>query len=172
MSTHTIVLMRHGPAEEREAWAGKPDSERPLTPEGEKRVRKIARAMDRLGLEIARIWSSSYERALETAKLVREHGAYDVPLEVSSVLTPEQDPGAALDKLLPEDAEGCSLWVGHEPNLSLVIERVAFRGRASGSFSLRKGGLCCLEVVKEKGRVSGELRWLLTPKLLVRIGDA
>ena len=113
MPEHTIVLMRHGQAEEREAWAGKPDAERPLTPEGEKKVRKIARAMDRLGLDFARIWSSPYERALKTANLLREHGTYDVPLETSPTLTPEQDPGAALDKLLPDSAEGCSLWVGH-----------------------------------------------------------
>src|SRR5438045_3501897 len=48
-TSHELYLIRHGVAEERsEAWPD--DTKRPLTSEGMSRLRRSARALDRLGI--------------------------------------------------------------------------------------------------------------------------
>ncbi len=169
MPTCKIVLLRHGIAEERETWKDRPDADRPLTPEGEKKLRRVAKAMRRLELDFDRIVSSPYERALRTAKIVREVAPFGAPLEVSPALVPDAEPGRALDEIAGEGAKGWHLWVGHEPHLSRLIERVAFAGRTPSGFEMRKGGLCCIAIEREASRIRGEFRWLLPPRLLFRI---
>lgn len=170
MTTFTLVLLRHGIAEERQTWKGA-DAERPLTSAGVKRVRRAARAFERLGLEFEAIWSSPYERALATARLVGEHRPYKhAPLDSSETLTPDQDPHKALETLLDRVAEDAVvLWVGHEPHLGRTVERLALGGRPTGRFALRKGGACALEITRRGEQWSGELLWMLSPRLLTRI---
>ena len=63
------VLLRHGIAVERDEWAG-PDSDRPLTERGAKRVAQVAAGLNRLDVQPTHVLSSPLIRAIETAKIM------------------------------------------------------------------------------------------------------
>src|SRR4051812_38464819 len=65
-----IYILRHAIAKSRENWRGKPDSERPLTTKGEKKMTGEARAMRAAGLKFDLIVSSPFARASRTAEIV------------------------------------------------------------------------------------------------------
>ena len=69
-----LYLLRHAIAVEREHFCGE-DRERPLTPAGIKKMRRIARGMKAMKLSFDLILTSPYERAKDTAALVAERGA-------------------------------------------------------------------------------------------------
>ena len=88
---------------------------------------------------------------------------------MTSALAGGQDPAAAVQALLHDPNGGCDLWVGHEPQLSLLVGMLAFGGSPPLSFALRKGGLCRIDVERTKRGLRGELRWLIPPKLLLKV---
>src|SRR5260221_9954439 len=65
-----LYILRHGPALDRADWKASKDHDRPLTDEGRKTTRRIAKALFALDLEFDRILSSPYVRAKDTAKIV------------------------------------------------------------------------------------------------------
>jgi len=159
-----LYLLRHGIAVEPGSPGYAKDSDRPLTPEGERKLQLIAEAMQALDLSFDLILSSPYLRARQTAELVAEvlHARKNIEFSDSLI------PGGSTDKLVellnrlkprPENV----LLVGHEPYLSGLVSRLVAGGE-SFSVVLKKGGLCKLATDSlEHGRCAA-LEWLLTPK--------
>lgn len=109
-----LYLMRHGIAE---AWASS-DASRALTPEGEKRVRAIARA---LVLEKdwplpAKIISSDLKRAKETARIVQE------VLDIKDLKEVHVDQVLTWPGMRAYIQDEPVLFVGHQPSLAHIIE--------------------------------------------------
>ena len=69
-----LLVIRHAIAMEREEWAksGRPDSDRPLTDTGRRRMRKNARGLQRISPHPNLIASSPWLRAADTARVVAE----------------------------------------------------------------------------------------------------
>src|SRR5947209_13148449 len=64
-----LYLVRHGVAEERgEKWPD--DTKRPLTADGVERMRKAARGLERLDVQLDVILSSPLVRARQTAEIL------------------------------------------------------------------------------------------------------
>ena len=165
-----LYILRHGLAMDRTDWTRRDDSERPLTAEGRKKTRRIARAMLKLDLQFDWIISSPYARAKETAEIVAEVLKPKRPLELRHELTPD---GSAKDlaKLLssrPKSAQRF-LIVGHEPDLSQFIS-VLLTGKPVSRVVMKKGGLCKLQIDQFRWGGCAVLEWLLTPGQLTRIG--
>ena len=117
-----LFLLRHGIAVERGIPGYSRDSDRPLTPKGERRLANIADAMEAMGLTFDLILSSPYVRARQTAEIVTDALGLKQKLEFSEALTPDGDAKtliAELNKLGPEP--GNVLLVGHEPFLSALV---------------------------------------------------
>ena len=165
-----LYILRHGLAMDRADWTRRDDSDRPLTTEGRKKTRRIAKTMLKLDLQFDWILSSPYARAKETAEIVAEILRSKRQLEFRCELTPE---GSAkeLAKLIiarPETVERV-LLVGHEPDLSRFIS-VLLTGKPVSRVVLKKGGLCKLQISRFRWGACAVLEWLLTPGQLVRIG--
>ena len=164
-----LVLLRHGPAEEREAWSGKNDLQRPLTEKGVRRVRQVARGLAKLRVAPERILTSPAVRALHTARLVAEM------LELEPARIHEEQ--ALLPEASPEDLLGvlasleCAevLCVGHEPHLDEVLAALLGLRHGRGSLALKKAGAALLRV-HDIERGDAELRAWLSPAMLRRIG--
>src|ERR671919_225103 len=60
------------------------------------------------------------------------------------------------------------LMVGHEPFLSSFISEIAF-GNPSGNLVLKKGGFVRLQVLSNFPKMTAELCWLLSPRLMRRL---
>jgi phosphohistidine phosphatase len=159
-----LFLLRHGIAVERGTPGCEQDADRPLTPKGERRLGRIADAMEAMGLTFDLILSSPYVRARQTAEIVVDELGLKKKLEFSETLTPDGDAKAliaALNKLDPRPEN--VLLVGHEPYLSGLISMLA-SGDPDLPIDFKKGGLCKLEVESLRYGRCATLAWLLTPR--------
>jgi phosphohistidine phosphatase len=163
-----LLLIRHGIAEHREAFAktGQDDALRPLTLVGRQQMRQAAQGLRTIARKIDVLASSPFVRARETADVIMDE--YDLPdIVVEGALVPDARPSRFLDWLGSREGE-CIAAVGHEPDLSrLACWFVA--GAAEPWIELKKGGVCALQF---SGRVRpGEamLQWVLTPAQLRRL---
>jgi phosphohistidine phosphatase SixA len=60
--------------------------------------------------------------------------------------------------------------VGHEPSLGTLVGLLAAEN-GKIDVTLKKGGVCCLSVDDLHHEHHATLEWLLTPGILVEIGD-
>jgi len=147
-----LYFLRHGEAD----WPGwdKPDDERPLTKPGKKEIKKLAKFLTRLDVDLDEILTSPLPRAAQTADVVAKHYRLDARREQSL------EPGFGLHDLerLLENRYGLSLMiVGHEPDFTEVISHLT-----DGQVKLSKGGLALIDL--DPGRMKGRLLWLFPPK--------
>ena len=112
-----ILVVRHGPAGDREEWerTGKDDSLRPLPPEGKKEVRKAAAGLARLIPSLDLIATSPWTRAAQTAEIVNRE--YGVDVEEVEELTSEHSPEDLRPWLDKQGDRETVAVVGHEPHL-------------------------------------------------------
>src|SRR3954464_6108634 len=96
-----LYLLRHGLAKKREDWAGKKDSDRPLTGRGEKRMGIEARALKKSGISFDLILSSPFVRARRTAEIVAQTLGVGGKLNLTASLTPRVSPRRFLQELVP-----------------------------------------------------------------------
>ena len=162
-----VYVLRHGIAVNPGTPGYADDSRRPLTEDGRKKMRRIARAMRSMKLEIGLIFSSPFLRAKETAEIVQK--AYDkkIPLRFSVKL----EPGATSSKLIQElyrvlKKKKNVLLVGHEPFLSSFISKL-IAGSSKCRIELKKGGLCKISADHLALGRRAQLEWLLTPSQLM-----
>lgn len=162
-----VLLLRHGIAEDRLAYAatGESDLGRPLTPEGRRKLRRSAAALAELVPELALLATSPAERCRETASLVAK--AFPASLAVSELteLAPDGSSAGVLRFLQNQKALAAVACVGHEPNLSQLAAAL-LTGEERPLLELRKGGACLIDL---PGRIvpgAGLLLWHLTPRQL------
>jgi phosphohistidine phosphatase len=161
-----IYFLRHGEAGQRVPVAER-DLERALTAAGKKEIEEIGEAMAELGYEFDVIASSPLKRAKDTASIVNKALKRKSSVEEWAELSPEGDRGALYKRLAKIKPGSVVLCVGHEPYLTAAIGEIAGTGNGESPglrIALKKGGLARLSVAGFSPRISGELRWLLTPK--------
>ncbi len=161
-----LYILRHGIAVERGAPGYAKDADRPLTSEGERKLRAIGEAMQKLELSFDLILSSPYVRARQTAEIVADVLKARKKVEYSDSLVPDGSTRELVESLIrlrpvPEDI----MLVGHEPYLSGLVSLLV-SGKEGLTVVLKKGGLCKLTVESLKHGRCAALEWLLTPKQL------
>ena len=158
------VLIRHGIAVEREEWDG-PDSDRPLTERGTKRVSQVAAGLKWLEVQPTYIFSSPLVRALETADILQ--ASMSIPSAIKRVdeLLPDANPERLLALFRDLPPECCALCVGHEPHLGSAAS-VMLTGKPSTAFSFKKAGACLIEMPVPAKPGRGTLRWWMGPAQL------
>ena len=162
-----IYILRHGLADKGDASTLRTDRRRPLTDEGEKKVRKIAKAMKAMELSFDLVLSSPFLRAKQTADVVVEVLKARQHLELAEELAVGANPKRILERLARRKppAENV-LLVGHEPSLSSLLS-LLLSGSPALRVELKKGGLAKLSVPSLKPGVHATLEWLLTPRQLM-----
>jgi phosphohistidine phosphatase len=166
-----LFLLRHGIAAEPASLGSQQDAVRPLTEEGERKIKSVARALRALDLSFDLILSSPYLRALETARIVARQLELSKRLEITGVLKPEGSFRELIDLL---ETQRCSsvLLVGHEPFLS-GLTSFLLTGRTTFEITMKKGGLAKLTAQKLKYGRCASLEWLLTARhMALMSGDA
>lgn len=163
-----LYLLRHAIAVDPQDFPGD-DSERPLTPEGVRKMRLITKGLEAIGLSFDLIFTSPFRRAQDTAAIVASHFSVRRRLRLTATLKPRGSKRALIEEIaaLNEHANGVVL-VGHEPYLSTLAAILVF-GRAAMGLNLKKGGLCKLSIDRIRYGRCAELDWILTPRQLIAL---
>ncbi len=164
-----LFFLRHAKAEERDAAKFPDDTLRPLTPEGEKRMRRGAKAMREMEMSFDLILASPWLRARRTAEIAAEVLGVERKMRFSDALKGDAAPELIVAELRGRHRHlGSVLLVGHEPHLSSVISLLLI-GNDSLPLNFRKGGLCKLFVDWSGKKQSAALEWVLTSKQLEQL---
>lgn len=161
-----LLILRHAPAWDREEFArkGKPDSSRPLTKEGIRKMRAAAAGLRAVSPRPALIVSSPLVRARQTADIAaRAFG--DIRVIRRAEFAPEAPPDSAAAWLRARREKVLAV-VGHEPHLSLLIAHLCAGDDARPFTALKKGGACLLEWTER----AATILWLLQPRELRELG--
>jgi phosphohistidine phosphatase len=163
-----LFLLRHAKAQPRSPkW--RPDSKRPLTPEGESSMFEVARGIKALDVSFDVILTSPYVRALRTAEILAEVYESEKLFETAR-LAPEAGAKEILDEVNENfSAAGEIVLVGHEPFMSRLISTL-LTGEDGMAIEFKKAGFCKLTIEKLVFGKCACLNWLLTPRQLARLG--
>ena len=159
---YEIYLIRHGLAEERgDSWPD--DAKRPLTDEGISRMRKSVRGLSRLGVTLDVVLTSPLVRARQTAEIVAAGVSPRPSLISAESLAPDGSFAAVVADLEKHVRKGRIALVGHEPGIGELAARLIGSRHA---IEFKKGAVCRVDVEALPPSGPGDLRWLLTPKIL------
>ena len=165
-----LYLLRHGDAGKRMAVAaGGNTGDLPLTIVGREEIAVIARSVKALNLRFSAIATSPLKRAVQTAKIIAKVLAIEDRISIWNDLVPEGDRSKLYNRLNRYTRESSVLIIGHEPYLSNMMYDMIFqknRVNQLGRINLKKAGLAKIRVISLTPNISGELRWLLTPRIL------
>lgn len=164
-----LLVVRHAAAEDKDAFArtGESDDLRPLTAEGKRGMREIARGLRSVAPEIDVLATSPLLRAVQTAEIVGAE--YDRKYVVIEALRPEAPYRDVSQWTERHGGSDVIAVVGHEPHLSGLVSWL-LSGATESFLDLKKGGACLLEIESRPGPGSGLLLWALAPKHLRAIG--
>lgn len=159
-----VFLVRHAIAYERNRARWPKDALRPLTAEGRRKFGKAARGLAHCLPSAARVLTSPYVRARDTAailtKVARLALAVECPELASSAST------SKVFELLRSRTEKAVVLVGHEPNLSSLLSAALAGEHVRLKIAFKKGGAACLRF--ENGITPGRaiLLWMMPPRVL------
>ncbi len=159
---YEIYLIRHGIAEDRgEKWPD--DSKRPLTDEGMARMRKSVRGLSRLGVSLDVVLTSPLVRARQTAEIVVAGISPRPSLITSDALAPGGSFPALVADLEKHVKKTRIGLVGHEPHIGEFASRLIGSRHA---IEFKKGAVCRIDLASLPPSGPGDLRWLLTPRIM------
>lgn len=160
-----LFILRHGEAGQRVS-AGRGDFQRSLTTAGQNEVSDIAKSLKELGTKFDVVITSPLKRAHQTAAIVAKTLKIEKKMQDWAELSPEGNRLDLYNKLSQLKQQSSVLVVGHEPYLSKMVSEIIFDGNNGGRIDLKKTGLARIRIISSTPKFQGELRWLLTPKLL------
>ncbi len=161
-----LYLLRHGIAVPH-GTPDLPDDERPLTSQGEKGVRKVARGLRRMGVKLDRIVTSPLPRALRTAEIVADVMEMTDAPEIADALSADRDATSIRDWVTAR-TESQLMLVGHNPSLTNLVGLLITGSQGPALCELRKAGVAALCATTEGGM---RLDWLARPRLFQRLAD-
>ena len=160
-----LYLIRHGVAAERgDAWPD--DAKRPLTDEGIDKLRKSAQGLERLGVSFEVLLTSPFVRARQTAEVIAGELHPRPHIVAADSLVPGGTYQSVMADLEKHARRARVALVGHEPGIGELAARLIGTRHA---IEFKKGAICRIDVDQLPPSASGDLRWLLTPKILRRL---
>ena len=162
---YELYLIRHGIAEERgDAWPD--DTKRPLTEEGISRLRKCARALERLGVSFDVVLTSPLVRTHQTAEIVASVYSPKPPIVNVDALAPGGSSSTVIAELEKHAKKTRIAIVGHEPDIGELAAKLA---GMRVDLEFKKGAIARIDVEALPPKGPGMLRWFVPPKFLRNI---
>lgn len=153
-----LYFFRHGHAEDAQG----PDFDdfaRKLTDKGVERTQAAGRALHKLGVKPARIYTSPRLRARETADILASSLGVtpEARDEVNFGFNPHLLPALINDAT----NDTAVMFVGHEPDLSITVASLV----GGAEIEMKKGGVARVDLLA-RTPLRGVLLWVLTPRIL------
>jgi phosphohistidine phosphatase len=155
-------FLRHGLAVDAGECSGT-DFDRPLTGEGQERLKLAAKTLAALQPKIDVIVTSPLVRAKQTATIMAKR------LKLQDRLVEDERLGGGFglsylaEVLAEHSTAGAIMLVGHEPGISRTVGQIVGGAR----IDFKPGTLACVNV-PDPATLEGELLWLVTAKILAQ----
>jgi phosphohistidine phosphatase len=163
-----LYIVRHGIAIDREDPKSPPEAERYLTEEGIEKTKQVAKGVAALGISADLLVSSPYVRAMQTAEIFASALEYaKQKISKSEALLPGAEPGAFFRELVKQKDASSVFCFGHAPHVDELLATAV--GVKHPITEMKKAGVALVEL-KRVSPPSGQLIWLITPKLLRKSG--
>ncbi len=159
-----LILLRHGPAGERDPLRWSDDRDRPLTENGIERTRLAIRGILKLEQRLTLVLTSPLARAAQSAALLVETAGIKGGPEALESLVPGGSWRKTMTTLAAMPADGVVALVGHEPDLGKLAGVLLFG--APCALPLKKAGACSIDFDSKAAAGAGILRWFLPPRAL------
>jgi phosphohistidine phosphatase len=153
-------FLRHGPAVDAAQWSGS-DYDRPLSAEGQERMKRAAKTIAALHLEIDVIVTSPRVRAKQTASIVAKRMKAAERVVEDARLADDFGLRELAAILADHPEAGEVMLVGHEPGMSRTVGAVV----GGASIEFKTGTLACVNL-PNPASLAGNLLWLVPPKIL------
>jgi phosphohistidine phosphatase len=163
-----LYLVRHGIAFDQDPSRWPDDSQRPLTPKGEKRMAATARGLRRLVGSVDVVLSSPWPRAWVTAEILHAKAGWPTP-QSSEALESGRPVTEVLQALQPHAGARSVALVGHEPSLHELASYLLTAELGHARLVLKKGGIARLQSDDGLRPGAARLVWLLAPKILTAL---
>lgn len=158
-----LLLIRHAQAADPDAARYHDDTQRPLAPKGKKIQRRMSRELGKRKLVPARVLSSPWKRAWQTARILRDELGLPRKARVACPALAAPPDLAALAAQVGEVAPGATIaLVGHEPWMSELAALLLTGKRAGLRIDFPKSGIMGIEI-ETIAAGGGELRFFTTP---------
>ena len=184
-----LYLLRHGESAKNagQGRGSKSSNRNPeLTENGKKEITRIAKSIKRFKIAFDTILTSPLNSAAQTAKIISSTFKMKGNIVNCDELLPEGNSLELYNRLQHFALESSILIVGHEPYLTNIIDDIISHQRSKGSprrsvtnrtrmkgitriersIVVKKGGLAKIRIISTTPELRGELRWLLTPRIL------
>lgn len=162
-----LFILRHGEAGQRSPSS---DKIRPLTSAGKAEIFEIAKALKTIGLKFDLVVTSPLKRAYDTAMIVSDVFNIGSKVQVWNELAPEGKRSEVYRKISTIREEYSVLIVGHQPLLGEMVNEIIHKSKSSPcNFLLKKGGVVRIRLLRKSNIPKGELKWLLSPRILRNI---
>jgi phosphohistidine phosphatase len=166
-----LFLIRHAIAEDREDFkkTGLPDSQRPLTKEGQRKMYKIAEKLFLLEPQIEEFYQSPLLRSQQTVQALQKFYTR-ASIQTLNSLDPETPVENLMNDLQRLSLDKDRALVGHEDHISQFFAYLItgqFNTQSKNrAFAFKKGGIACLEYKKARAG-QFQLKWFVTPKIFL-----
>ena len=161
-----LYLVRHAVAFDYDPSQWPDDSQRPLTPEGQKRFKRAARGLKGLVPSVDVVLSSPWVRAWQTAEVLESEAGWPPPVASEALAATGRAPAEVLQALQPFTGSNAIALVGHEPSLHELASYLLTGDTAHAQIEMKKGAVARLEVGEGLRPGAGRLLWLLPPRVL------
>jgi len=171
-----LFILRHGETSKRLSRSGGLD--RPLTYTGTSDIKNIANSIKKLRIKIDLIVTSPISSCKETGEIINDMFEKRIPIIFCNDLKPEGEILDFYNKISKYKDRSSFLVVGHEPYLSSMIndiisnndtDRNNNKNHNNNNIILKKAGLSRIKITSTVPKFKGELRWLLTPRILKKL---
>jgi phosphohistidine phosphatase len=166
-----LFILRHGETSKRLSRSGGLD--RPLTYTGTADIKNIANSIKKLRIKIDLIVTSPISSCKQTGEIINDMFKKRIPIIFCNDLKPEGEILDFYNKISKYKDRSSILIVGHEPYLSGMINDIIsndnYNKNHNNNIILKKAGLSRIKITSTVPKFKGELRWLLTPRILKKL---
>ena len=169
-----LFILRHGETSKRLSRSGGLD--RPLTYTGTADIKNIANSIKKLRIKIDLIVTSPISSCKQTGEIINDMFKERIPIIFCNDLKPEGEILDFYNKISKYKDRSSILIVGHEPYLSSMINDIISNNNIDRNYNknhnkiiLKKAGLSRIKITSTVPKFKGELRWLLTPRILRKL---
>ncbi len=170
-----LFILHHGETSKRLSRSG--GLNRPLTYTGTTEIKSIADSIRKLRIKIDLILTSPLSSCKQTGEIINDLFKKRIPIIICNDLKPEGELLDFYNKISEYKDTSSILIVGHEPYLSSMINDIISNNADTdrnyntnhNNIILKKAGLSRIKITSTVPRLKGELRWLLTPRILKKL---